>query len=70
MEGRIEKDTAGNQIFIAHSCEYCQMDSAGNHSYNCINKGIDDFQKRLSENQRSLDPEHIEILRTYFWDLI
>ncbi len=35
MVGRVEKTTDGQEIFYPHSCEYCQLDSGGNHAYNC-----------------------------------
>ena len=38
MIGYRETDTLGNKIFVATSCEFCQMDTAGNHDYGCPNR--------------------------------
>ena len=35
MIGIVIKDTVGNGQFIVFKCEYCQLDSAGNHAHNC-----------------------------------
>lgn len=31
---------------------------------------VDNFQKKLLKDQKSLDPEHMELLRTQIWNLI
>ena len=38
--GLQEITTSGDIIFHPHQCEYCQLDSGGNHSYNCPNKNL------------------------------
>jgi len=38
MIGITIKDTMGNETFIPHSCEFCSLDSAGNHAYDCPNR--------------------------------
>lgn len=35
MLGRVIYNTAGYFIFIPEECEFCQLDSAGNHQYGC-----------------------------------
>ena len=37
VRGIITKDAVGNEYFIAFECEYCQMNTAGKHAYNCPN---------------------------------
>lgn len=41
MIGSVEKDTLGNAVFWPWSCPYCQLDTAGNHEYNCPNRHQD-----------------------------
>ncbi len=38
MIGYREVDEGGNKVFVATSCEFCQMDTAGNHDYGCPNR--------------------------------
>lgn len=40
MIGYTTTDTAGNKLFVTTGCQYCQMDTAGNHAYNCPNRGL------------------------------
>jgi hypothetical protein len=38
--GQTITDSAGNMTFTPFECEFCQLDSAGNHAYNCPNRNI------------------------------
>ncbi len=38
MIGYRETDTLGNKVFVGTSCEFCQMNTAGNHDYGCPNR--------------------------------
>jgi hypothetical protein len=56
MIGRTETDSAGNITFIPWSCEFCQLDSAGKHDWDCPNQKVEVFisgPSRLSNSEVS-----------------
>jgi hypothetical protein len=37
MIGRTETTTDGKRIFIPYRCEYCRLNTSGDHEVDCLN---------------------------------